>query len=218
MTEFNQNDLNELRDEYLEHFGVRGQKWGQRNYQNLDGSLTQAGREHYGVGKRLMKALKDHKVKKQRKAALDKARKAKEDKKKQQEKVEDYRRRAAKEPALMVAHPELFTTQELQDAANRANALSTLGSKTTTKTQKVIKTLANIDAAARTGYSIYDTVNKVNKAYKDELEKQTPAYKKQQEENKRRTQVSSDSTYYENLKKIEDNKKYLRNTYGYKFE
>ncbi len=31
----------------LYHFGVKGQKWGIRNYQNPDGSLTDAGRKHY---------------------------------------------------------------------------------------------------------------------------------------------------------------------------
>ena len=35
---------------YLIHYGVPGQKWGARRYQNTDGSLTPEGREHYGYG------------------------------------------------------------------------------------------------------------------------------------------------------------------------
>lgn len=35
---------------YLAHHGVKGQKHGRRQYQNLDGSLTPLGREHYCVG------------------------------------------------------------------------------------------------------------------------------------------------------------------------
>ena len=31
----------------LYHWGIKGQKWGVRNFQNKDGSLTPAGRERY---------------------------------------------------------------------------------------------------------------------------------------------------------------------------
>ena len=37
------NNANELY-----HFGIKGQKWGVRRYQNEDGSLTPAGKKHYG--------------------------------------------------------------------------------------------------------------------------------------------------------------------------
>lgn len=32
---------------YLAHYGIKGQKWGERKYQNPDGSLTEAGRRRY---------------------------------------------------------------------------------------------------------------------------------------------------------------------------
>ena len=34
--------------EYLEHHGIKGMHWGIRRYQNDDGSLTDAGKKHYG--------------------------------------------------------------------------------------------------------------------------------------------------------------------------
>lgn len=38
---------------YLVHYGIKGQKWGIRKYQNPDGSLTPAGRQrYYGSGER----------------------------------------------------------------------------------------------------------------------------------------------------------------------
>lgn len=41
---------NDFESNYLVHHGILGMKWGIRNYQNPDGSLTPAGRERYGVG------------------------------------------------------------------------------------------------------------------------------------------------------------------------
>lgn len=40
-------------DEYLEHFGVKGQKWGVRRYENLDGTLTAAGKKRYAKAEKI---------------------------------------------------------------------------------------------------------------------------------------------------------------------
>lgn len=37
-------------DSFLYHHGIKGQKWGVRRFQNLDRSLTPAGKERYGRG------------------------------------------------------------------------------------------------------------------------------------------------------------------------
>ena len=49
------------RDE-LYHHGIKGQHWGERRYQNEDGSLTAEGREHYGYGpaESRLKSAKDN--------------------------------------------------------------------------------------------------------------------------------------------------------------
>lgn len=39
-----------MSEDYLIHYGRKGQTWGVRQYQNKDGSLTNLGRIHYGVG------------------------------------------------------------------------------------------------------------------------------------------------------------------------
>ena len=39
-----------MHEAYLAHHGIKGQKHGQRRWQNKDGSLTPEGRIHYGVG------------------------------------------------------------------------------------------------------------------------------------------------------------------------
>lgn len=48
---------------YLVHFGIKGQKWGDRRYQNEDGTLTPEGKRRYGKldrmsDERLYKTLK----------------------------------------------------------------------------------------------------------------------------------------------------------------
>lgn len=43
--------------DYLAHYGIKGQKWGVRRFQNKDGSLTAAGKEHYGSGNRTERAF-----------------------------------------------------------------------------------------------------------------------------------------------------------------
>lgn len=50
----------------LQHWGIKGMKWGVRRYQNADGSLTLAGRYH------------QYKTRKKRRAAAEKARATKE--------------------------------------------------------------------------------------------------------------------------------------------
>lgn len=40
-----------MSNSYLQHWGIKGMKWGIRRFRNRDGSLTSEGKERYGVNK-----------------------------------------------------------------------------------------------------------------------------------------------------------------------
>ena len=45
--------------DYLAHHGVKGQSWGKRRFQNIDGILTPEGRQRYGIGPALMSGARN---------------------------------------------------------------------------------------------------------------------------------------------------------------
>lgn len=47
-----------LDNNYLAHYGIKGQKWGIRRFQNPDGTLTTEGLKRYGSVKEMKKAVK----------------------------------------------------------------------------------------------------------------------------------------------------------------
>ncbi len=103
-------------EEYLEHFGIHGQRWGIRRFQNSDGSLTAAGRKRYGsglrkaaskVGNKVRTSFRDYvareKAKKQNSRNVKKAidEQNKQAKKSWDQMTDDERRKAYNESIMM---------------------------------------------------------------------------------------------------------------------
>ena len=109
-------DAMDAGEEYLEHYGIHGQKWGIRRFQNSDGSLTAAGRKRYGsglrkaaikVGNKVRTSFRDYvareKAKKQNSRNVKKAidERNKQAKKSWDQMTDDERRKAYNESIMM---------------------------------------------------------------------------------------------------------------------
>lgn len=139
----------------LTHHGILGMKWGIRRYQNADGSLTAAGKKRQ---------------KKQQAKNLEKARKARADKKEQELATAEKRKailngRSAKD---LYENAHLFTTKELQDAHFRLQLernIKELAPKEKSKIQKTIEGMRTAADAIDKGATLYNNIAKVHNAF-----------------------------------------------------
>lgn len=163
----------------LQHWGIKGQRWGQRRFQNKDGSLTPAGQKRYNkemekLKKETAKVRAEEKAavtrqktqakfdkldaKKQdleaRKEALKNGKVLKEESKKAEETVEQKRDRLLKsvDPKELYESKELLSTIELNERINRIDTEARMRSKI-------------VEEHAKTGMERMDDIrNKVDKA------------------------------------------------------
>lgn len=105
-----------LSPDELQHWGIKGMKWGVRRYQNKDGSLTPEGeRRRQTLGER----YRAHKVNKKRKESLEKARAAKIAKKEAEEKAKKEAEKRDKAIKAGLIPVKKMTDAELADHINR---------------------------------------------------------------------------------------------------
>lgn len=140
-------------DDFLEHSGIVGMKWGQRRYQNQDGTWTEVGKQRrrrltYGQKRKLKKRLK-----KARAVAA-------ENRKKQQNKERILREGTAKEA---YAIRDQLTDAEKQQLINRLNWDATLKNASTAERDRKIKKLVNAATTVATvSGAVYNTANNIN--------------------------------------------------------
>lgn len=147
---------------FLAHHGVTGQKWGERRYQNKDGSLTPLGRIHWGIGQarnavsNKLKTRKSFRLEtdsEKRKRLKLKAEKKEENKKLKLQKAEEVRQKREKaiedKKAKLIAkgdkdaiykNRELFSDEELDKVMARINKVNQFK---TEKSSKQVEHLIN---------------------------------------------------------------------------
>lgn len=171
----------------LRHYNIKGSKWGQRRFQNKDGSLTPAGRIRYGVGKDKKNGVSAlDKLKIKRKAAANKkdqpvkkptAQKTPAQIKKEQEAAREAKRKAvlaSRSAKEIYNNAHLFTNEELIAAKERlilerdiANLEPKTISKGEARAQKIKKAGETVNGLMDTGIKLWNNTARLYNSLTD---------------------------------------------------
>lgn len=190
--------------DFIAHHGTKGMHWGQRRYQNPDGSLTPAGRKRY---------LKNNRFR--QKYLREQAKRLEEERRRsetaQQRKARIMKSTNAEE---IFKNKDILTNEEIRNRIDRIkieNELSTYIKKQPTKMDKAMKAMDNAINIADKAGKFMDT--KVGKMAVKEIKKQlgletTPTFSSYESILKNLNKV--DSAKLKDYKERANNEKELR--------
>lgn len=132
---------------YLEHHGIKGQRWGLRRFQNSDGSLTDAGRKRYGIVSGAKKAASM--VGAGAKKTFDAGKKAATAIKAHREKAAEEKKAKLKEKASksrlgVLANKDLFTADEMRKLNERFKIEDEMAMASLKKGADIVSNIATI--------------------------------------------------------------------------
>ena len=126
----------QTKEVYLAHYGIKGQKWGVRNYQNEDGTLTEAGKSRYAK-----EAAKDAKEYARAKAYYG------EGAGNRRKKIKNLISQKMKDPAYKAEFERQLSMQNMEKHQKAAN-FERHTRDTAAETKRIIKTVASVGITA----------------------------------------------------------------------
>lgn len=154
----------------LTHWGIKGQKWGRRRYQNSDGSLTAAGRERYGTKANFEKQYPKDKAEAVAKATSN-VKKGAKDVKDATDKVQNKMNDKAKAENKSKIKRDLsnMSDAELRDIVNRLNMEerytqvmeSRYAPSGKSNVEKILSYAGTIAAGTVTAIELYQKINEL---------------------------------------------------------
>lgn len=147
------------KSDYLEHHGIKGQRWGIRRFQNKNGTWT-------SLGKKMRRA------KETRTAEAEKRKKLKLIRAENKKKLERAQAISGGDPRLIEKYMNTMSDKELQQAIQRASARSNVrrldkeSGAFNTGTQAlrdILSTAGSVVAIGTTAVLAYDTYDKLSK-------------------------------------------------------